>query len=864
MRRRLKNVPARKGFRLPSGRLNDLRASLSYLFIFLTGAAALVYEVVWQRYLSRLTGNDSLATALILGIFLGGLAGGYAFCGWLSLRVSRPARMYAVLEAIIGVWALLFPALFAGVESASRAWSFAPPWWLLVQGSLCTVALIGIPALCMGGTVRLLTREFAGSLATATRVHARIYATNTAGAFFGVMAAGYYLVPALGLPASLRAMAVINLLAAVLFAWSAKPMGNEERVENPPTPESPPGGVSEARPFPAWVLYAMAGLNGAAVMALENVLIRTTNLTLGSSSYSFSLLVGVFVLSLAGGSFAVGALRRLPRGLLFWTQAGALGAWWLVFVTLDDWPYVGHLVRAAFQANAIGFWLHQAAVFAVLLAVLIVPVGLLGATLPVIFHELKRELRSVGWHSGRIFAANAVGCVIGSVAGGWLLFYPLDNPGVLAGALGLVGLSVTLAAWPLGEIARLGAVVLLGGSAVLAWWQPGFVKHRFAQGAFNLSQLTPFSYRGPEYFHEHFQNDHPVKFYDDGPAGTVAVIGDTASSGVPAASNPLPAGFPLPMAAVSAPTQPPLAIMVNGKSDSSTARDRQTLKLSAHIPALWAEQRSKVMVIGLGTGVTAGELTLYPDVKQIDIAELSPGVVAALPLFAPFTHDVQRDPRVKIHLGDAFRVLGRSRERWDIIISEPSNVWLTGVDLLFSREFYRLAHEHLTDHGVLLQWVQKYAMDPQTFGILMNTLRAEFPHCCVYQGEPGDLLVLAAKRPWTVADQERARATLTGNRAVSESLAEIGVTSFEEFRQRERMGLLMVAGHLAGVGVETLDRPRVHYRAGRARFMGASLAEVTRDPSAPDAVVFSSAVFEQAMPMRLQTNTAPAAGAPGK
>ena len=199
-------------------RLNRAHALLSYLFIFLTGATALVYQVVWQRYLTRLTGNDSLATALILGIFLGGLSGGYALCGWLSRRVNQPARMYAALEAVIGVWALIFPGLFAGVKSASHAWSFAPPGWLLTQGSLCTIVLIGIPALCMGGTVPLLTRELAGSLATATRVHARIYGANTAGAFFGVMAAGYYLVPALGLPGSLRAMAVINLLAAIFFA----------------------------------------------------------------------------------------------------------------------------------------------------------------------------------------------------------------------------------------------------------------------------------------------------------------------------------------------------------------------------------------------------------------------------------------------------------------------------------------------------------------------------------------------------------------------------------------------------------------------------------------------------------------------
>jgi spermidine synthase len=837
--------------------LNRPRKFLSYLFIFLTGATALVYEVIWQRYLSRLTGNDSLATALILGIFLGGLSGGYALAGRLSRRTENPARLYAMLEAIIGVWGLIFPALFATVTAATGAWSFAPPGWLLLQGSVSTVVLIGLPAVCMGGTVPLMTRVLAGSLAGATRVHARIYGANTAGAFIGVMAAGYFLVPGYGLPTSLRAMAFINLLAAVFFAGMGKPVGvapDEKAFES----DHGQAAKSSTRPFPVWVLLTLAGLNGAAVMALENVLIRITNLTLGSSSYSFSLLVGVFVLSLAGGSFVVGALRRLPRGLLFGTQTAALAAWWLVFLTLDDWPYCGHLVRAAFQSNDIGFWLYQGTVLAGLLVVLIVPVGLLGATLPVIFHEMKRELRLVGWHSGRIFSANAAGCVIGSVVGGWLLFYPLDNPGVLACALLLVALSAALAAWPLGNLVRLGAFGILVAAAVLSWRQPDFQKERFAQGTFRLNQLTPFSCHGPKYFHDSFNREHAVKFYDDCPAGTVAVVADLTGPGVPAELSQMLPGLPLPGSGAAA-TNPPLAIMVNGKSDSNTKLDRQTLKLSAHIPALWAGQRSRVLVIGLGTGVTTGELTLYPDFQRIDVAELSSGVVDALPLFSSFTHAVQNDPRVRIQVGDAFRVLGRSRERWDVIISEPSNPWVTGVDLLFSREFYRLARAHLTEDGLLLQWVQKYAIDPKTFGILMNTVRSEFTNCCLYQGEPGDLLILASKRPLTVADQERAEKTLAGNPAVQASLADIGIHSFAELRQRERMGLWVVADQLRQFGLETLDRPRVHYLAGRARFIGSGLEDMALDPSAPGSVMISSALFEQTLRMRLQTNTPPVA-----
>ncbi|HTI98438.1 MAG TPA: hypothetical protein VL527_06000, partial [Dongiaceae bacterium] len=828
---------------------------------FLTGATALVYEVIWQRYLARLTGNDSLATALILGIFLGGLSGGYALAGRLSRRTQQPARVYAGLEAIIGLWGFIFPSLFAVVASATQSWSFAPPGWLLLQGSVSTVILIGLPAVCMGGTVPLLTRVLAGSLTGATRVHARLYGTNTAGAFLGVLAAGYFLIPGLGLPASLRVMAAINLIAAGFFAFGTKPACNVSPIKKIPDPEPVTNDRSAPRTFPVWMLYAIAALNGAAVMTLENVMIRITNLTLGSSSYSFSLLVGVFVLSLAGGSFAVGALRRWPRGLLFGTQTLALAAWWLVFITLDDWPYAAHLVRAAFQGNGVGFWLFQGAVLVMLLAVLIVPVGLLGATLPLIFHELKQDLQLVGWHSGRMFSANAAGCVIGSVVGGWLLFYPVDNPGVLASALGVVALAAVLASWPLGKFIRLGALALVIAAAMLSWRQPDFNKNRFAHGTFGVNQLTPYSYRGPQYFYENFERNRTVKFYDDCPAGTVAVIADLTDTGGSPEMSQLPPGLPFPQTDTSAPANPPLAIMVNGKPDSHTLRDRQTLKLSADIPALWAGQRAKALVIGLGTGVTAGELSLYPDLKQIDVAELSSGVVDALPLFAQFTHSVQDDPRLHIHLGDAFRVLGRSREQWDIIISEPSNPWVTGVDLLFSREFYRLAREHLTDDGVLLQWVQKYAIDPKTFGILMNTVRSEFQHCCIYQGEPGDLLVLASKRPLAVADEQRAEATLAANPALQASLAEIGIHSFAELRQRERMGLLLVSDQLKDAGVETLDRPRVHYRAGRSRFIGTGLEDLNRDPSAPDSVFISSAVFDQTMRMRLQTNLPPSSPA---
>src|SRR5690606_34860168 len=159
-----------------------------------------------------------------------------------------------------------------------------------------------------------------------------------------------------------------------------------------------------------------------------------------------------------------------------------------------------------------------------------------------------------------------------------------------------------------------------------------------------------------------------------------------------------------------------------------------------HLPALWSAKRENVLLIGLGTGVTAGELGLYPDLKSLEVAEISSLVAEALPHFGEYTRNIHEDPRLKIHVGDAFRVLRRSSEKWDVIISEPSNLWVTGVDHLCSKKFYQLAKAHLNEGGTFLQWVQQYAFSTEGLGIILNTLQSEFLHFTAFQGTKGDLL----------------------------------------------------------------------------------------------------------------------------
>jgi spermidine synthase len=776
-----------------------------FLFVFATGAAGLIYEVAWQKYLGRLLGSDTMATAVILATFLGGLSAGYYLCGKLTTKVKNHFKAYALLEGVIAVWGLGFPAIFTFIDSATKSWSFSPPVLIILQGMLCSAVLMGIPTICMGGTIPLLTRGVSRSVVEATGVHARVYGVNTAGAFAGTLGAGFFLIPSLGLPLTVMSTAVLNLSAALFFFLSSA-LVEKRRGQARAGAEADVALQTSAPPrYPPLVLCAVAFLSGFYVMTLENVLIRLVNLSLGSSSYSFTMIVSVFVLSIAVGSIMIGRMKDLRPRLLFFNQLLIALLLLVVYFSLDTWPYWAHLIRISFQSNAAGFWAYWACVFLVLLALLVLPVSLMGATVPIAFHEIKRDLASVGRHSGLLFSWNTIGNLVGSLAGGIVLFTVMNIPGIFSLAVFFAALSACLAAWKLSWKHLAAACALAAASLVIIVLTPFYSARNFMIGTFRLREIQPESLSGPDTFFKKQHEGSKMLFYEDGPNTSVAV------GQWPGKSSPK--------------NMPFMAIFVNGKSDSATVGDISTLKLSAHIPALLAKKRQRVMIIGLGTGVTAGEISLYPDVERIDVAEISSTVVKALPYFAKATHNVHKDPRLRIHLGDAFRILGRSDDKWDIIISEPSNPWVTGVDLLFTREFYKLAKKHLTDDGILLQWAQIYDANPQMLGMIVNTVRQEFRKSHVFIANRGDLLILATNRSFSKINLEEAEKMLVKLTPVRASLGVINIDSLDSILLRELWTPGYLLYYFSHYDMQTMDNPRLHYMAGKCFFIGGMLPD---------------------------------------
>lgn len=771
------------------------------LLTVLTGFSGLTYEVTWQKYLATLLGSHSEATAAVLAIFLGGLSVGYELFGaWTRRRVARARRQgraprlllfYGLLETAIGLYALAFPSLFGAAQSASVRLAQGTTGTGFVLDVTLAALLIGPPTVLMGATIPVLTQALARSLTDATRFHALVYAFNTVGAFGGALAAGFYLVPALGLSGVMRAMALLNLVAGATFALL------DARAREPVLPVAPQPTAAPDAPRPeGFALYAAAALLlGFAMMAFQTVLIRLGGLSLGASHFTFATVVAVFVLCIALGSFAVSALGTIRRGHLVFTLWGLVLCLYVLHERLPEGPFWAHVLRTAFTDNPSAFYPYYLSAFGALLAVIGLPVFLSGAALPLLFHQLRRSVGDLGASAGRLYSWNTVGSLLGALLGGYALLFWLDLHHVFriaAGAVALAAGLVTARAYALDR--RLVALALvapvLGALALLPAWEPALL----SSGLFRHRQATAFTSGGPEAYLR--AQTARVVFYDDDPAASVAVTEHRSGERLVR------------------------SIVNNGKSDGSTDRDYTTMALAALLPALFADELERAFVIGLGTGVTAGELAALDSTHEVVVAEISPAVVDAAPLFDFANGGASHDPEVRILRSDAYRALLRSEGTYDAIVSEPSNPWMTGVEMLYSREFLEAARARLRPGGVYVQWFHQYETDDASVAIVLRTYDRVFDDVAVWFAQFGDLLLLGFREPGA-ADLERLERR-TARPDIAAGLARARVPSLPRLLAHELMPPGVLHASLRGDDgpIHTLYHPILSHHAARAFFAG--------------------------------------------
>ncbi|MEN9677326.1 MAG: hypothetical protein RIS76_3222 [Verrucomicrobiota bacterium] len=766
---------------------------------FLSGVAGLLYQVVWTRYLALFLGHTSYAVIAVLAAFMGGLALGNAWLGARADVVRRPLLLYAGLELGIGGFALLFPAYFrlieAGFIGLVRAAEPAGTVRLSIQLVFAGAAIL-VPTVLMGATLPVLTRFVTRTLTELRSRVATLYAINSAGAVAGTVWADWWLIPGLGLEATLYLGAALSL-GVGLVAWMTS-RSTGEGLWVPVTREPVTVEASERFTRPQLRLaLAGIGISGFVAMVYEVAWTRLLALSLGSSTHAYSLMLATFISGIAAGGWLVARWRRQANTLLAFgcaelaLAATLFGSLW--FYDLLPWWFVQ--LSESLSRNAGGFALHELFQALICFGVMFLPAVCLGTTLPLASRVATAELAVTGRAVGRVFAVNTLGTVLGAIVGGlvllpWLGLARTFALGIALNALiGVMILQERIRWRPLAWLAPVMVLTVawISATALTPRWQRAFALGIWRSG---IAPASIDAYRA--------QLDNvDLRSYRDGAGSSVAII-----------ANQHPAGAEQ------------LSLRVNGKTDATSVGDMSTQVLMAHLPMLLRPHSREALVVGLGSGVTVGSFLRHPEVSHVDVVEISPDVVATTErFFNEVNGNALADPRVHLAVEDAKTFLKTTKRTYDVIATEPSNPWMAGVAGVFSREYYLDARARLKPGGLVAQWLQVYESNDQIVDIVINTFSSVFPSVGVWQVGQGDLVLIGSPEPMTpdVAGMARQFA----QQGVREDLARVGIPSIGALLTLE----LIPQGHGAFVPETFPDtpihsdfHPVLEYAAQRAFF----------------------------------------------
>jgi spermidine synthase len=686
--------------------------TLVLAFFFASGLCGLLYEVVWVRAAATVIGSTTYAVGTVVAVYMAGLALGAWRGGRAADRRSGASllRLYGLLEAGVAVSALAVPPLLDLSTPLFRLlWNFAgevAPLYATLRLLLVALLLI-VPTTLMGATLPVLSRFLASSIAAAPREAGRAYAVNTLGGVAGTLAAGFILVPGLGLRATTLGAALLNLAiagAALLLARSASAeLLPETREDAPPR-----------RPA-----LAVAALSGFAALVYEVAWTRSLVLSFGSTVYAFTLILAAFILGLALGSGAMALLEarfRRAETALGGVQV-AIGV-----LALGLLPFLGDLpLRVAATLERLRerpgdlLW-AEAGILGLLV---LVPSLFMGAVFPLACRMAGGSDRAVGRSVGAVYTWNTIGAIAGSLAASFL-FVPwigLDASIRAAATLNLVLAGLLLLSGP----ARLRPAVLLpAAAAAAAWLLPAWNPKILSSGLYLYGSMEGRGARekGVD-LRSHLERDTDLlgQYWDA--YGLVTV--HRRHDGV-------------------------ISMRVNGKADASTGPiDTANMLYVAHLPLLHHPAPRRALLIGLGGGLTLGAMERHP-LERIDCVEISRAVVRGQAHFREAVGDVLGDPRARLILGDGRNVLLFGREPYDVIISQPSNLWVSGMANLFTRDFFEEASRRLSPGGLFGQWIHAYRLSVHDFRDVVRTFAAVFPQGGLWEVFPGSDYVLIGSR----------------------------------------------------------------------------------------------------------------------
>ncbi len=679
----------------------------------LSGAAGLIYESVWSHYLKLVLGHAAYAQTLVLAIFMGAMAIGSWLASRFTSRLGNLLIGYAAIEFVIGVYSLGFhkiyltssgilldtvlPALEPGIATTVAKLSFAT--LLILPQSILLGATF---PLLTGGLIRR-NPEAAGSTV------ALLYFANSIGAVAGVIGSGFWLVPKVGLPGAILTAAVINVLLALLVYVLAR--------HEPPSRLAPLPQPSTGDQAIAWIIIA-AAVTGAASFCYEIAWIRMLSMVLGASTHSFELMLAAFILGLAlGGLWIKKRIDRIadPKRFLGLVQL-AMGALAVLTLPLYDVTFdVMAVTLGGLGKSATAYTFFSLLSHGIALLIMLPATFCAGMTLPLltlILMRSKQGERAIG----QVYAANTLGSILGV-----LVAVHLVLPGIGLKGLLLFGtlLDGALGAFLVGAFA-------VGQSALRRFaWAGAFVGVWLA--CLGFAELDPRKMGSGVYRvgRASIAAGNEVVHWQDGKTASISLVRQSNEMMVIATNG-----------------KPDASVSIGSKS--AAVSDEPTQILAGVIPMLLSPKIETVANIGLGSGMTMHTTLAFSNIKRVDTIEIEPAMVeTARKGYGKIVSRAFEDPRGSIHIDDARAYFSGRGEQYDLIISEPSNPWVSGVASLFTEEFYAHVTRYLKPDGYFVQWLQLYETDSPVVASITSALDASFADYAVYASDAPDLLIVA-------------------------------------------------------------------------------------------------------------------------
>lgn len=779
---------------------HDRYLPLMLLLFIGSGCAALIYEIVWFQVLQLVIGSSAVSLAVLLGTFMGGMFIGSLVLTRFVPRTRHPLRVYATLEAMIGVVGALLIVLMPLVGRLYTAVDGGGPASVVLRAIASGILLLP-PTILMGATLPAISR-YVEATPSGVAWLGYFYGGNTIGAVIGCLGAGFYLLRLFDLPTAALVAVALNAAVAGLGLLLAK----RAPYEPPPVAgtallvDSTKGSIwSVFRGITSWEprgIYVAIALSGMTALGAEVVWTRLLSLLFGATTYAFSVILGVFLIGLGIGS-GIGSTiaRNTPnaRAALGWTQlflafTTAYGAY-MVTQGVPYWPVDPSLAPSA--------WFNFQLDMARALFTMLPGAVLWGASFPLALAAAARPSDDTGTVVGRVYAANTLGAIAGSLVTG-LLFVPLMGTQgaqrvliILSAVSAAAALAPLFRGSPAAEAGRASRAPVLGSGAM------------FMFSLMLLGALWATS------------NVKPV------PAGLVAWGRSLAWQGEP---NALYVGEGINSSiAVTEEANGWRNFHVSGKVEASTEpQDMRLQRLLGNLTALMDQKGPKsVLVVGFGAGVTAGSISIYPTVERMVICEMEPLIPQVVSkYFSDVNYNVASNPKVQIVYDDARHYVLTTREKFDVITSDPIHPWVKGAATLYTREYFQHVKAHLNPGGVVTQWVPLYESTEDVVRSEIATFLEVFPNGTVWRNDDrsggGYDVVLVGRLDDAPIDVDawEARLDSPAYAQVRASLAQVGyMSAFDLLKTYTGRGKEL-APWLAGAAINTDRNLRLQYLAG--------------------------------------------------